>query len=202
MSGINLYNLSYSPSDVAQSQTIGSYVLAGDDGTAIGHVSDALKVSLTNASIVVTATDLDIRDLAFATDKVDVSGSSVTVSATNLDIRDLAFATDKVDVSGSSVSISGTVSTSASGNANVKASAISVTTSATQLVAGSPLANRRIILVVNNSSNTVYLGGSAVTTATGVPLGKHNSVEVECSTGLYAIAATGTNDIRILEAGL
>ena len=34
---------------------------------------------------------------------------NATVSATNLDIRDLVFATDKVDVSGSSVSISGTV---------------------------------------------------------------------------------------------
>lgn len=43
-----------------------------------------------------SATDLDIRDLVFATDKVDVSGSSVTVSATDLDIRDLAFATDSV----------------------------------------------------------------------------------------------------------
>lgn len=66
----------------------------------------------------VSATDLDIRDLEFATDKVDVSGSEVsldagtlaaleniTVSATDLDIRDLAFATDKVDVSGSEVSL-------------------------------------------------------------------------------------------------
>lgn len=80
---------------------------------------------------VVTSTDLDIRDLAFATDKVDVTGSTVelgattlaaletinvtdgggslTVDAVNLDIRDLAFATDKVDVSGSSVSITGDV---------------------------------------------------------------------------------------------
>lgn len=57
---------------------------------------------------VVSATNLDIRDLAFATDKVDVSGSSVTVSATNLDIRDLAFATDKVDVTGSQVSLDST----------------------------------------------------------------------------------------------
>lgn len=78
-------------------------------------------------NVVASATDLDIRDLTFATDKVDVSGSSVTVSATNLDIRDLnsatdsvtvvasdldvrdlAFATDKVDVSGSEVSLSST----------------------------------------------------------------------------------------------
>lgn len=66
-------------------------------------------------TVIVTATDLDIRNLVFATDKVDVSGSSVsisgavaiaepvTVDAVNLDIRDLAFATDKVDVSGSTV---------------------------------------------------------------------------------------------------
>jgi len=45
---------------------------------------------------VVTATDLDIRDLAFATDSVNVSGSSVTVAATDLDIRDLNAASDSV----------------------------------------------------------------------------------------------------------
>jgi len=77
--------------------------------------------ALENISAVVTATDLDIRNLVFADDKVDVSGSSVelgattlaalenisaVVTATDLDIRDLAFATDKVDVSGSEVSLS------------------------------------------------------------------------------------------------
>jgi hypothetical protein len=71
-----------------------------------------------NVNSTISATDLDIRDLVFATDKVDVSGSEVSldagtlaaleninavVTATDLDIRDLAFATDKVDVSGSSV---------------------------------------------------------------------------------------------------
>src|SRR3990167_6942588 len=67
--------------------------------------------------VTVDATNLDIRDLTFITDKVDASGSSgvgVTgiffqatqpVSATDLDIRDLAFATDKVDISGSSVDV-------------------------------------------------------------------------------------------------
>jgi hypothetical protein len=34
------------------------------------------------------------------------NGSSITIDATNLDIRDLVFATDKVDASGSSVSVS------------------------------------------------------------------------------------------------
>ena len=59
-------------------------------------------------AVTVTATDLDIRDLAFASDSVDVSGSSVTVTATDLDIRDLAFASDSVDVSGSSVNVTAT----------------------------------------------------------------------------------------------
>lgn len=97
-----------------------------NDGDVVIKVADAttpsqqLKV-YANGSIDanILATDLDIRDLVFATDKVDVSGSEVsldaatlaaleniTVSATDLDIRDLAFATDKVDVTGSEVSLS------------------------------------------------------------------------------------------------
>src|SRR3990167_9491260 len=44
---------------------------------------------------------------------VDGSGVTQPVSATNLDIRDLVFATDKIDVSGSTVAISGTVPISA-----------------------------------------------------------------------------------------
>lgn len=95
------------------------------------RVHAALDVNVVNAiaatisgTVPVTATDLDIRNLVFATDKVDVSGSEVSldsatlaalenisaiVTATDLDIRDLAFATDKVDVTGSAVSITGSV---------------------------------------------------------------------------------------------
>jgi hypothetical protein len=98
----------------------------------------SINVNAQGGSFVVTATNLDIRDLVFATDKVDASGSevsldagtlaalesitvqngagaaavniqdggnSITVDATDLDIRDLAFATDKVDVTGSEVSL-------------------------------------------------------------------------------------------------
>lgn len=97
-------------------------------GDVIAKIADAtipsqqLKVESDgsiNVNSTLSATNLDIRDLVFATDKVDVSGSEVsldsatlaaleniTVSATNLDIRDLAFATDKVDASGSEVSLS------------------------------------------------------------------------------------------------
>ena len=80
------------------------------DGTLTTQVltvnaDGSVNITDNGSSLTVDATNLDIRDLAFATDKVDVSGSSVDVSATDLDIRDLVFATDKVDVSGSTVEV-------------------------------------------------------------------------------------------------
>jgi hypothetical protein len=87
--------------------SINSVVTATDlDIRDLDFSTDSVDVS--GSSVTVSATDLDIRDLAFATDSVDVSGSSVTVSATDLDIRDLDFATDSVDVTGSEVSLDAT----------------------------------------------------------------------------------------------
>lgn len=60
----------------ADSDSVGAYVRAGTDGTLIGHVSDALKVSVANASIAVTATDLDIRDLTQADEITVFQGTS------------------------------------------------------------------------------------------------------------------------------
>lgn len=106
------------PAIVLDGDSVVSFLRDGA-GNVITSTSGKLDVQIGNTSIAVTATNLDIRDLAFATDKVDVSGSSnvavtdgggsLTVDASNLDIRDLVFATDKVDVSGSAVSITGTV---------------------------------------------------------------------------------------------
>ena len=65
-----------------------------------------------SVNAVVSATDLDIRDLEFATDKVDVSGSSnVAVVSTDLDIRDLNSAQDSIsahlfDEAGNAFSVS------------------------------------------------------------------------------------------------
>jgi hypothetical protein len=112
--------LVFDPTDantIAASSSIGAFVRSSD-GTLIGNVSDALKVSLTNSSLAVTATDLDIRDLAYGTDSVtahqggtwdigtvgtitnvvhvDDNSGSITVDASDLDIRDLSYASDSV----------------------------------------------------------------------------------------------------------
>lgn len=86
---------------------------------------------------VVTATNLDIRDLVFATDKVDVTGSTVAldsttlaalenisavVTATDLDIRDLNHAQDNVAIAqGGNTMI---VNADGSINANVDVSVV------------------------------------------------------------------------------
>lgn len=104
---------------IADAATPGQQLAVSAAGEASVLVQNAAGASAVNIqdggnSITVDATNLDIRDLVFASDKVDVSGSSVTVSgsvtvtATDLDIRNLVFATDKVDVSGSAVTVSAT----------------------------------------------------------------------------------------------
>lgn len=75
---------------LVENDTIGSYVL-----DPAGVLIDPRDIrALTNADVVtveqgsspwvVSATDLDIRDLVFATDKVDVSGSVVALDAATL----------------------------------------------------------------------------------------------------------------------
>lgn len=75
------------------------------------NADGSINITDNGASLTVDATDLDIRDLAFATDKADVSGStvelgattlaaleSITVVATDLDIRDLSHTQDSVKI--------------------------------------------------------------------------------------------------------
>jgi hypothetical protein len=90
-------------------------IVGTEDGTgggtahAVRLASDgAVMINDNGGSITVDASNLDIRDLVFATDKVDVSGSSnvavtdgggsLTVDASDLDIRDLSHSQDSIKV--------------------------------------------------------------------------------------------------------
>lgn len=193
--------------------------------------SGSWEVSLSAASlaalesVTVSATDLDIRDLAFASDSVtahqggswEVSLSAgslaalenITVSATDLDIRDLAFATDKVDVTGSEVEL-GATSLAALENIQVSMEAmdtcvaeeLTVGLTAVQVVASAPVANRRYLLIQNISDKKMYIGGSGVTTATGIELPPNANLPLDAASAVYAICGTAGKKIRILELGL
>jgi hypothetical protein len=77
--------LVYSTSAGSDNDNVGAFLRAGDDGTAIGHVSDALKVNISNASLAVTATNLDIRDLDYSRDNVAIKGSTGNELVVNAD---------------------------------------------------------------------------------------------------------------------
>lgn len=102
-----LHRLKFDTTDadtIADSPSVGAYVRASD-GTLITNTSGALDVYLQNASVVVTATDLDIRDLAAATDSVsswlkDGSGTAITSTAGALDVNLKSPITVDVDLEG------------------------------------------------------------------------------------------------------
>lgn len=149
MSGSVSGYLGFDPTDadsIAASAKIGSYLIGASDGSVIGNVGDALKVSISSVDFsydyaedsahssgdvgafmlavrqdtLANSTSADGDYAAFKlnqkgelyvhdTDVLAKLNGSIVVTATDLDIRNLTFATDTVDISGSSVSISGSV---------------------------------------------------------------------------------------------
>jgi hypothetical protein len=83
--------------------------------------------------------------------------------------------------------------------ANPATSSVSCSTSATNLTP-SPLASRTSLLVTNNGTNTIFIGGSGVTTSNGTPLlpGATFSDDVG-SQGYFCVVAAGTENARVLE---
>ena len=90
------------------------------DGTDTASVTAAGELNvLATAQPGVDIGDVTVNNgPAAAAVNIQDGGNSITVDATDLDIRDLAFATDKVDVTGSTVAISGTIPISGTVTAN------------------------------------------------------------------------------------
>ena len=63
--------------------------------------------------------------------------------------------------------------------------------------------NRKGILVYNNGTETVYiLGAKGQTSTDGIPLAAGASYEDDTSTGeLFIVAASGTQDVRVMTIG-
>lgn len=263
--------------------------LKASDGTLITHTGGALNVNVANASIAVTATNLDIRDLAHTQDSVRIGDGTDLANVTaagelnviESNLTDLKKAEDSAHVSGdfgmmplgvrsdaggSLVSADGDyspLSIDASGNLRVAASitinaekaedaahasgdtgsyvlsvredspssstsasgdyqsvktdvwgrmwvnnssqsfahaAVSVTNTATDLVA-SDLAGRKSVIVYNNGTKTIFVGNSGVTASSGIPVSGGSSIELAAGPAmdLYAITASGSSDVRVLE---
>lgn len=89
----------------------------------------------------------------------------------------------------------------------VEAAAVSVAVTATALnAAQNTLAqNRQAVTLYNNGAQTVFLGPSTVTTATGFPLVAGASATWEptdVGERLYGIVAATTCEVRVVRAGV
>ncbi len=82
----------------------------------------------------------------------------------------------------------------------VQTAAVSVGTVAVELTAN--LTTRRTILIQNNGLINVFLGGSTVTTATGIKLTADSMIEIAATNNvkIYGIAAS-TVECRVFESG-
>lgn len=84
----------------------------------------------------------------------------------------------------------------------VKTTSTTVGQTLTKLPGYGQLFNRRAIQIYNNSANTIYIGGSDVTTANGIPVpasSYSNIIDAGYNMIVYGIASTNGNDIRVLE---
>lgn len=83
----------------------------------------------------------------------------------------------------------------------IRPTSITVGATATPLPSN-PLEYRRSLAIHNNSNNTIYLGDSSVTVATGFPLAAGEKIAFDIQNNpnvvLYAIASISVN-VRILE---
>jgi hypothetical protein len=90
-------------------------------------------------------------------------------------------------------------------NRDYIAGAISVTTSAVEAKVGaSRLVGREMIRIYNNDNFiTIYYGPSGVTTSTGEPIGPGEGISLPFGDqlGVFVIAASGTVNVRVQEAG-
>lgn len=72
----------------------------------------------------------------------------------------------------------------------------------TQLPQYGQLFNRRAVQIYNNSANTIYIGGSDVTTGNGIPVpasSYSNIIDAGYNMIIYGIASQGGNDVRVME---
>lgn len=122
---------------------------------------------------------------------------SITVVATDLDIRNLVFATDKVDVSGSTIA----TTEAGYSSWKVTAQSIDTTAGGTELVSTPLTGRIRVEIQNLGSNDIYIKDATGVTTANGLKIPKGSSYEQALDDGanIFAIAAAGTADIRTAE---
>lgn len=198
---------------------------AGTSNIAISDGTDTLAINADGSlNATVTATDLDIRDLTHVSDSVKVgdgtdflaiaadgsiavtdNGGSLTVDAVDLDIRDLTHASDSIKVGDGTdflaVNADGSINVQSAGTATINTEAVSVTTTAAEVLA-TPLSGRRFVNIQNRNDDDIFLVESGATAkAQGTLIPKNSSAFFEFgeNVNIFLVSDSTTADVRLLE---
>ncbi len=180
---------------------------AATSSIAISDGTDTLAINADGSINVAFAAGAEIK-ITDGTDDlaINADGSiNAVVTATNLDIRDLTHATDSVKVGDGTdflaVNADGSINTKSSAGAAIKNSQATVTTTAAQVLA-SPFANRTEVIIQNEGTAAVYVGfDNTLTAANGIKISKgaNTTLDVGTAATIFMIAASGSQDVRFLE---
>lgn len=227
MSGLSKDKFGFDPADAADSDNIGAYMRAGSDGDLISSTNvggkEGVDANIINASLVVTATDLDIRDLSHSQDSVKVGDGTdfLAINADgsiNVNLTDDGVADDVAD-SGNPLKVGGKAYASLSADPvddgdranlaqdlyrrvfihdapNMSVLQQRVVIGATAVaIPTTALAGRTRVMVQNAASNPVWVGSATVTTS-GATMG----IKVEKG-GTLALEAGEDVELYAIAAG-
>ena len=206
----------------AASANTGAWVRAGTDGDLIGSQTIAasewlqtasalfdgagtaltstlisgkqsLDVAIANASVVVTATNLDIRDLLHTQDSVRLGDGTSFYTSTTVG-PDIGLDVNLINAAVS-------VNDAALANTAVSNEANSVGFAAEESLVTSILAARKYLFTYNNGNKTIYVGATGVTLANGFPMAPGIGLEfrIGAAIDLKAIALSSAQDCRNLQ---
>jgi len=212
--------------DNALANAIFTQISDGTDALAI-NADGSLNATINNASIAVTATDLDIRDLTHVSDSVKVgdgtdllavnadgsinvtiNNASIAVTATDLDIRNLSASQDNIAISDGT----DTLAVNADGSINSVVTATdldirdlsSVTDSVTVVATDldiRDLSSATDSIAVTDGGGSITVDGSVTVSATDLDIRdiSHttDSIKVGDGTDLLAVNADGSINVVV-----
>lgn len=202
--------LTFDSAALGESDQVGAHLIAG--GTALTATGTSLDVNITNASIAISTTDLDIRDLVYTQDSVlahinELVADDAADSFGSLKVGSRAMATlSAVSATNDRADLISDMYRRIYVNSspNIAANLLKPTVSdiASQADA-TPLAGRKKVLVQNLSDKSIYLGvDNTVTVLTGIEIPKKGDFDTEWGENIemWLISAAGiTSNVRILE---
>lgn len=204
--------------DNAVANVVYTQLSDGTDVLAI-NADGSLNATVANASLVVTATDLDIRDLSHTQDSVQigdgtdllavnadgsinvsVANASIVVTATDLDIRDLSASQDNVAISDGT----DTLAINTDGSINITDNGGSITVDGTVAATQSGTWDIGTLTSITNDVNIADGGNSITVDATDLDIRDlshtQDSVRIGDGTDLLAVNTDGSINVAIVSA--